>query len=45
MVGILKKLLARRNFSSVDFVTLKAAMMLASLDGDVSAAVVARFNR
>ena len=44
MVETLKKLLARRNFSSVDFVTLKTAMMLASLDGDVSAEELTSFR-
>lgn len=37
MITFIQKLMARRNFSSVDFVTLTTAMMIAALDGDVSA--------
>lgn len=37
MINMLKKMVARRNFSSVDFATLETAMMLAALDGEVSA--------
>ena len=44
MVKMLKKFLAKRGFSSVDFVTLKTAMMLATLDGEVSAEELASFR-
>lgn len=44
MVSLLKKLVAKRKFSSVDFATLKTAMMLAALDGDVSAEELASFR-
>lgn len=36
MINIMKTILSRRNFKSVDFVTLKTAMMLAALDGEVT---------
>ena len=44
MINMLKKLVAKRNFSSVDFATLKTAMMLAALDGDVSPEELASFR-
>ena len=44
MVNILKKLLSKRSFSTVDFVTMKTAMMLAALDGDVSAEELVSFR-
>ena len=44
MIEILKKLVSKRKFSAVDFVTLKTAMMLAALDGDVSAEELASFR-
>lgn len=44
MVKFLKSLLSKRNFSSVDFATLKTAMMLAALDGDVTAEELASFR-
>lgn len=36
MLNIFKAIFSRRNFTSVDFATLKTAMMLAALDGEVS---------
>lgn len=44
MVKILKKLLSKRSFSAFDFVTMKTAMMLAALDGDVSAEELVSFR-
>lgn len=44
MVKMLKNLFSKRNFSSVDFVTLKTAMMLAAVDGDVSSEELASFR-
>ena len=44
MINILKKLVGKRKFSAVDFATLKTAMMLAALDGDVSAEELASFR-
>lgn len=44
MINILKKLLGRRNFSAIDFASLKTAMMLAALDGDVSSEELANFR-
>lgn len=44
MINILKKLVGKRNFSSVDFATLKTSMMLAALDGDVSPEELASFR-
>lgn len=44
MINILKKLVGKRKFSSVDFATLKTAMMLAALDGDVSPEELASFR-
>ena len=44
MINMLKKMVARRNFSSVDFATLETAMMLAALDGEVSDAELKSFR-
>lgn len=44
MINIFKKLLSKRKFSDVDFAILKTSMMLASLDGAVSADEVANFR-
>lgn len=44
MINVLNKLLSSRKFSSVDFATLKTAMMVAALDGEVSAAELQSFR-
>lgn len=44
MINMLKKLMSKQKFSAVDFATLKTAMMLAALDGDVSPEELANFR-
>lgn len=44
MINLIKMIMAKRKFSSVDFATLKTAMMLAALDGDVSPEELASFR-
>lgn len=44
VISLIKKIVSRRNFTAVDFVTLKTAMMLAALDGEVSGSELASFR-
>lgn len=44
MLAVIKKIVSRRNFTTLDFVTLKTAMMLAALDGEVTQEELASFR-
>lgn len=44
MISVLKKLLSKKCFSSVDSAILKASLMLAALDGEVSAEELSNFK-
>lgn len=44
MIAAIKKIVSRRNFTTLDFVTLKTAMMLAALDGQVTQEELASFR-